>query len=261
MEDILASIRKIISEEREQVDAEALAPEDVAIEGAEDDVIDLPEDLIDESEDDELLELSEADIELDDSDLKQVEALGEAVSSDVEAREDPMPGDGALPPVTFDLPEELSDDDDILDLDDEMLDDDDDEVVVAEDDTVVQLTPARDLGDEQDGNEQDDEPEERASPERAEELDEETIELIEEEVNTMTAASEKILSADAALKTSSAFDQLAQTLTAGYDGENNTLEGLVRELLRPMMREWLDTHLPDVVKKMVKVEIERLSRS
>jgi hypothetical protein len=40
---------------------------------------------------------------------------------------------------------------------------------------------------------------------------------------------------------------------------DNTLEGLVRELLRPMLREWLDAKLPDIVEAMVAREIERIT--
>lgn len=40
---------------------------------------------------------------------------------------------------------------------------------------------------------------------------------------------------------------------------DNTLEGLVRELLRPMLRDWLDTHLPAIVETLVAREIARLS--
>lgn len=38
-----------------------------------------------------------------------------------------------------------------------------------------------------------------------------------------------------------------------------SLEGLVRELLRPMLAQWLDTNLPDVVERLVKAEIARIA--
>jgi len=34
----------------------------------------------------------------------------------------------------------------------------------------------------------------------------------------------------------------------------------VVELLRPMLRGWLDDHLPGIVEKLVKAEIERVAR-
>jgi uncharacterized protein len=37
-----------------------------------------------------------------------------------------------------------------------------------------------------------------------------------------------------------------------------SLEGLTRELLRPMLAEWLDTNLPGMVERMVQAEIARI---
>ncbi len=38
-----------------------------------------------------------------------------------------------------------------------------------------------------------------------------------------------------------------------------SLEGLVRDLLRPMLAEWLDKNLPGMVEKMVQAEIARIA--
>ncbi len=38
-----------------------------------------------------------------------------------------------------------------------------------------------------------------------------------------------------------------------------TLEQITRELMRPMIKEWLDSNLPDLVENLVKKEIEKLS--
>lgn len=38
-----------------------------------------------------------------------------------------------------------------------------------------------------------------------------------------------------------------------------SLEGLTRELLRPMLAEWLDRHLPEMVERLVKAEIARIA--
>ncbi|MGB3738990.1 MAG: DUF2497 domain-containing protein [Pontixanthobacter sp.] len=38
-----------------------------------------------------------------------------------------------------------------------------------------------------------------------------------------------------------------------------SLEGLTRELMRPMLAEWLDAHLPDMVEKLVRAEISRIA--
>ncbi|WP_245701886.1 DUF2497 domain-containing protein [Thalassobaculum litoreum] len=37
-----------------------------------------------------------------------------------------------------------------------------------------------------------------------------------------------------------------------------TLERLTRELMRPMLKDWLDQHLPSMVERLVREEIERL---
>lgn len=38
-----------------------------------------------------------------------------------------------------------------------------------------------------------------------------------------------------------------------------SLEGMVREMLRPMLADWLDRNLPDMVEKMVSAEIARIA--
>ena len=39
-----------------------------------------------------------------------------------------------------------------------------------------------------------------------------------------------------------------------------SLEGLVREMLRPMLAQWLDENLPGMVERLVKAEISRIAR-
>ena len=54
----------------------------------------------------------------------------------------------------------------------------------------------------------------------------------------------------------SAWNALTQTVLV----ENvRTLEDLVREMLRPMLRSWLDDNLPTLVERLVLVEIERIA--
>jgi cell pole-organizing protein PopZ len=43
-------------------------------------------------------------------------------------------------------------------------------------------------------------------------------------------------------------------------GDSRTIEELVREMLRPMLKSWLDDNLPSLVEKLVRAEIERVSR-
>lgn len=43
-------------------------------------------------------------------------------------------------------------------------------------------------------------------------------------------------------------------------GGDNTLEGLVREMLKPMIKEWLDDNLPKIVEEKVEAEVQRIAR-
>jgi cell pole-organizing protein PopZ len=38
----------------------------------------------------------------------------------------------------------------------------------------------------------------------------------------------------------------------------NTMDGLVREMLKPMLKEWLDANLPDLVERVVAREVARI---
>jgi cell pole-organizing protein PopZ len=55
----------------------------------------------------------------------------------------------------------------------------------------------------------------------------------------------------------SAFHTLANTVLSN---NARTLEDLVKEMLRPMLKSWLDDNLPGLVERIVKAEIERVSR-
>ena len=55
----------------------------------------------------------------------------------------------------------------------------------------------------------------------------------------------------------SAFNSLAHTVLVQ---NARTLEDLVREMLRPMLKTWLDDNLPGMVERLVRAEIERVSR-
>ena len=43
-------------------------------------------------------------------------------------------------------------------------------------------------------------------------------------------------------------------------GKQQTIEDLVKEMLRPMLKSWLDDNLPGLVERIVRAEIERVSR-
>ena len=69
--------------------------------------------------------------------------------------------------------------------------------------------------------------------------------------------SAQLLSNATSAAVDSAFNTLAQTVLVQ---NARTLEDLVREMLRPMLKSWLDDNLPGVVERLVRAEIERVSR-
>lgn len=43
-------------------------------------------------------------------------------------------------------------------------------------------------------------------------------------------------------------------------GDAETLEDMMREMLRPMLRAWLDDNLPSMVERLVREQIELIKR-
>jgi hypothetical protein len=68
---------------------------------------------------------------------------------------------------------------------------------------------------------------------------------------------QQILSRSTVSAVESAFNSLANTVLSN---NARTLEDLVKEMLRPMLKSWLDDNLPGLVERIVKAEIERVSR-
>lgn len=70
---------------------------------------------------------------------------------------------------------------------------------------------------------------------------------------------ETILSVESEVAARHSLSALSSMLIAPQDGGDNTLEGLVRSLLKPMLKEWLDARLPILVEEMVAKEIARIT--
>jgi cell pole-organizing protein PopZ len=66
-----------------------------------------------------------------------------------------------------------------------------------------------------------------------------------------------IVSAATTAAVDAAFNSLAQTVLVQ---NAKTLEDLVKEMLRPLLKSWLDDNLPNLVERLVRAEIERVSR-
>ena len=72
-----------------------------------------------------------------------------------------------------------------------------------------------------------------------------------------SSPAQQFLSRSTASAVESAFNTLAHTVLSN---NARTLEDLVKEMLRPMLKSWLDDNLPGLVERIVKAEIERVSR-
>ena len=66
-----------------------------------------------------------------------------------------------------------------------------------------------------------------------------------------------LISTSTSAAVDSAFNTLAHTVLVQ---NARTLEDLVREMLRPLLKSWLDDNLPGMVERLVRAEIERVSR-
>ena len=75
---------------------------------------------------------------------------------------------------------------------------------------------------------------------------------------TLTASMENpLMSNSTSAAVDSAFSSLAHTVLSN---NARTLDDLVKDMLRPMLKSWLDDNLPSLVERLVRAEIERVSR-
>ena len=195
MEEILASIRRIISEDDEEPAKEPAAePEPAPEPEAEKDA--------EPAEEEDVLELTEDDLEED------------ASQDDIDSM--------------FDNIEESDQEEDELVLEDEPEEEPEPEPESEPEVEQVASAPAMDMG--------------------IDDVDP----ALDEDALVSSEAGDNIMGQ---------FDALSALLTTGYQGSGNTLEDLVRELLRPMLKEWLDANLPEIAERMVAKEIARLART
>lgn len=67
----------------------------------------------------------------------------------------------------------------------------------------------------------------------------------------------ELLSEQSSSAVNAAFGQLAHTVLSN---NARTLEDLVKDMLKPMLKSWLDDNLPTMVERLVRAEIERVAR-
>jgi cell pole-organizing protein PopZ len=68
-----------------------------------------------------------------------------------------------------------------------------------------------------------------------------------------------LLSPAASMATNAAFGRLAESMVVRTLGDH-TIEQMAQDLLRGMLKQWLDDNLPVIVERLVREEIERVAR-
>ncbi len=77
------------------------------------------------------------------------------------------------------------------------------------------------------------------------------------QAGTSIAAMAGLLSESAGAQVAKSFGELADV----FDGlERRSVEEMAQDMLRPMLQEWLDDNLPTLVERLVREEIERVAR-
>lgn len=235
MEEILASIRRIISDEDTP---EAEAAEDSPEEEAEDGGVEMDQNDLDalfdspapaEPEPEPEPEPEDPEKEMDQSDL---DALFDAPEPVEEPAEEPEPEPEPEPAEPI-IVEGLDPDD----ADISFAEEDDDE-----DDIPLDLGPEFEVA----------EPEPEPDPLPPLEVN------IDAPMDSAAQMAEALLSPTTDAVVSSAFGNLAHTILSK---NARTLEDLVQEMLRPMLKGWLDDNLPTIVERLVRQEIERVTRN
>ena len=95
--------------------------------------------------------------------------------------------------------------------------------------------------------------------------EDDVLDLAEMEVAELNESPETPLTTDAVQKSMrDNFEALAMLAEPGAKPQivrsgETSLEGMVRDMLRPMLAEWLDTNLPGMVEQMVQAEIARIA--
>ena len=89
----------------------------------------------------------------------------------------------------------------------------------------------------------------------------EDVEMIKQNVAEAIheEAGEAMLDENAATAASNAFANLSDKVKVS-DGPGRSLEDIVTEMLKPMIKEWLDANLPAIVEEKVEEEVQRVAR-
>ena len=236
IEEILSSIRDIISDEDEDGEQPAAdtdtentsvsaeeAPQPTEPVVVEDTPV--PAEESSNTDDDDVLDLANFEQEHDD--------LDEKIAQEVEAEDNEEESNDPLAGINLEHPE------DDLDITDTPTDDGLADILEVEESTPEETEPA---------------------------IEEEKEEVIIEPTPTPTIDDtdfdqneDALVDKIAETATVGAMAKLAENLAISNNVQGTTLEDIVRELLRPMIKTWLDENLPNTIERLVSKELERLA--
>jgi len=94
-------------------------------------------------------------------------------------------------------------------------------------------------------------------------LEDDTLKALKEHDSAPVETSEKeeIVSDEVFSETRALVNQLRSTIDDKEEADSNpaSLEGFLENMMRPMIKDWMDKNLPDLVKKVVQREIKKLT--
>jgi uncharacterized protein len=83
------------------------------------------------------------------------------------------------------------------------------------------------------------------------------VQPVETPVNSLQAEMARLVSQSPERRVAAAFDDLN---TAFVKAKQMPMEEVAEAMLRPMMKDWLDNNLPNLVERLVREEISRIAR-
>ncbi len=230
IEEILSSIRDIISDEDEdgeQPAAETTVAEEASAPEKNDDTPAVAESTPTPSDtgdsDDDVLDLANFEQEQDDINID------EEIAQEVETEDSNEEGDDPLAGINLDHPEDDLDITDVPATDDGLTD-------ILEEENII---------------------EESVDEVVEEDIQDQTPEI--SEPDTEQEEDDALVDKIAETATVGAMAKLAENIAISNNTQGTTLEDIVRELLRPMIKTWLDDNLPNTIERLVSKELERLA--
>ena len=93
-----------------------------------------------------------------------------------------------------------------------------------------------------------------------EHVDEEDVLELDQPIPSTSDLGPPLLDEDAAGVSRKSFEQLSTVAaTVPLQSQVNPLEEMIREMLKPILKQWIDEHLPQIVDEHVKREISRIT--